>query len=91
MASDAPISLRKPRRETESSHSDAPLGNSRCSISWKSALPASSSRLRQYSGPLVSAMRARAASRSSVPFLLGQTSSRRGLVFCSSIFIHASC
>ena len=50
-ASDAPINFRNPRRETESSHSDAPLGNSRCIISWNSALPASSSRLRQYSGP----------------------------------------
>src|SRR6185437_8665095 len=31
--------------------------------------------------------RARAASRSSVPFLLGQTSSRRGFSGCSSIFM----
>ena len=85
-ASEAPINFRNPRRETASSHSDAPLGNSRCIISWNSGLPASSSRLRQYSGPLVSAMRSRAASKSSLPFLLGQTSSRRGLLF-SSVFI----
>ena len=32
-ASDAPISFRNPRRDTESSHSEAPLGNSRCIIS----------------------------------------------------------
>lgn len=52
MASEAPINWRNPRRETESSHSDAPLGNSRCIISRNSSEPASSSRLRQYSGPL---------------------------------------
>src|ERR1700747_3289558 len=52
-ASDAPINCRNPRRDTESTHSDAPLGNSRCNISWNSGVPASSSRLRQYSGPLV--------------------------------------
>ena len=34
-AREAPITFRKPRRETESTHSEAPLGNSRCSISWK--------------------------------------------------------
>ena len=48
------MTFRNPRRETESTHSDAPLGNSRCRASWKSALPASSSRLRQYSGPAFS-------------------------------------
>ena len=35
--SDAPITLRNPRRETESTHSEAPLGNSRCRASWKSS------------------------------------------------------
>src|ERR1700722_1718806 len=101
--SDAPITLRKPRRETESTHSDAPLGNSRCSASWKSSLPASSSRLRQYSGPVFSAascavawsIRARTDSRSSLPFLLGQTSSRfapcRSELFSSSIVIATTC
>ena len=58
MASEAPINFMNPRRETASAHSDAPLGNSRCIISRKSSLPASSSRLRQNSGPWVSAMRA---------------------------------
>ena len=80
-AMDAPITFRKPRRETESTHSEAPLGNSRCSASWKAGLPASSSRLRQYSGPVIFALghcsiSARRESRSSLPFLLGQTSSR---------------
>src|SRR6202040_4096407 len=78
-AMDAPITLRKPRRETESTHSEAPFGNSRCRASWKAGLPASSSRLRQYSGPvfsLASLIWSRGESRSSLPFLVGQTSSR---------------
>src|SRR5208282_2179728 len=87
MAREAPINFKNPRRETSSSHSDAPLGNSRCIISLNSVLPANSSRLRQNSGPLVSAMRARTVSRSSLSFLLGQTASWCGLPFCSSIFI----
>src|SRR5271166_645269 len=87
-AIDAPITFRKPRRETESTHSEAPLGNSRCSASWKAGLPASSSRLRQYSGPalwLASSICARSESRSSLPFLLGQKSSRLAILLCSSI------
>src|SRR6266567_2093368 len=84
---DAPISLKNPRRETESTHSDAPLGNSRCIISWKSELPASSSRLRQNSGPFFFSLSARTWTRSSLPFLPGQTSSRCGLPFWSSLFI----
>src|SRR5882762_7964792 len=83
MAREAPINWRNPRRETESTHSEAPLGNSRCSISWNSGDPASSSRLRQYSGPLVSFNCRSTADRSS--FLLGQTSSRFDLSF--SIFV----
>src|SRR5581483_9951232 len=86
MASEAPISFRNPRRETASSHSDAPLGNSRCIISLNSGLPASSSRLRQNSGPFVWAMRARAVSRSSLSFFPGQTSSARDLLLESVIF-----
>src|SRR5919109_5445422 len=86
-ASDAPISFRNPRRDTESSHSEAPLGNSRCNISWNSWLPASSSRLRQYSGPLVSAILARTAARSSLLFFPGQTSSRWGVLFSSIVFV----
>src|ERR1700692_2352376 len=87
-AMDAPITFRKPRRETESTHSEAPLGNSRCSASWKAGLPASSSRLRQSAGPafsLASLIWERRESRSSLPFFEGQTSSRLSILFCSSI------
>ena len=93
--SEAPMTLRNPRRETESTHSEAPLGNSRCKACWNSSLPASSSRERQYSGPVFSvaswavaaSMRSRTEVRSS--FLEGQTSSRfliwiRPVVFFSS-------
>jgi hypothetical protein len=91
MASEAPIKRRKPRRETESSHSDDPLGNSRCSISWNSGDPASSSRLRQYSGPLVCSRHCSIEARSIFFFffpasLPGQTSSR--FDFLSSIFLN---
>src|ERR1019366_2563468 len=97
--SDAPITLRNPRRETESTHSEAPLGNSRCRASWKSSLPASSSSERQYSGPVFSAascavawsIRARTEFRSSLPFWLGQTSSRFPFLLCSSIFDATAC
>ena len=79
--SEAPMTLRNPRREALSSHSEAPLGNSRCRASWKAGLPASSSRLRQYSGPAFSAVScamaasilSRTVPRSS--FLVGQMSS----------------
>src|SRR6516225_7502076 len=65
-ASEAPISWRKPRRETESTHSEAPLGNSRPSISRNSGVPASSSRLRQNSGPVVCRIWVSTMARSSV-------------------------
>src|SRR5579863_7201459 len=87
MASDAPMSFMNPRRETPSSHSEAPLGNSRCIISRNSSLPANSSRLRQNSGPLVSATTASAVARSSDFFLLGQTSSLCCIPSFSAIFI----
>src|SRR5579862_898293 len=96
--SDAPITFRNPRRETVSSHSEAPLGNSRCRASWKSSLPASSSSERQYSGPVFLAAScavaksifSRTAVRSS--FFEGQTSSRfliwtRPSIFFSSFVI----
>src|SRR5580704_8392475 len=89
-AMDAPITFKKPRRETESTHSEAPLGNSRCSASWNVGLPASSSRLRQYSGPafsFASLICARRESRSSLPFLVGHTSS---LFSCSPVLIDSS-
>src|SRR5204863_8781174 len=86
-AMDEPISLRKPRRETASSHSDAPLGNSRCIISLNAELLASSSRLRQNSGPFFFWISAVAEARSTLSFLPGQTSSRLGWPFCGSLFI----
>src|SRR5579871_523604 len=52
--SEAPMTLRNPRRETVSSHSEAFLGNSRCRASWNSGEPASSSSDRQYCGPVFS-------------------------------------
>src|SRR5687767_8776807 len=61
-ASDAPISFRKLRRPTGSSHSDAFCGNSRCRNSLNSGVSASDSRLRQYSLPRVPSRRARSAS-----------------------------
>src|ERR1044071_3640374 len=87
-ARDDPINFRKPRRETASSHSDAPLGNSRCIISLNSELPASSSRLRQNSGPFFFWISAVADARSSLSFLPGQTSSRCPLPFCLSSLIN---
>jgi hypothetical protein len=95
------MTCRNPRRETESSHSDAPLGNSRCRASLNSSLPASSSSERQYSGPVFSrascsvaaSMRSRTTFRSS--FFEGQTSSRfliwiRPPLFLSSFVMLAS-
>src|SRR5437016_11879587 len=90
-ASDAPINFRNPRRDTESSHSDAPSGNSRRSMSRNSSLPVSSSRLRQYSGPLVSAILARTLAKSSLFFFPGPTSSRGCLLlFFSILAVNAS-
>src|SRR5215475_3885526 len=84
-ARDDPISSRKPRRETASIHSDAPLGNSRCIISRNSGLPASSSRLRQNSGAFLFSISA--LSWTSLSFLPGQTSSLCALPLCFSSFI----
>jgi hypothetical protein len=98
---EAPMTLRNPRRETESTHSEAPLGNSRCRASLNSSVPASSSRERQYSGPVFSAaswavaasMRSRTRFRSSR--FEGQTSSRvliwiRPPVFFSSFVMRVN-
>ena len=52
-ASDAPISFRKSRRPTGSSHSEALVGNSRCRNSLNSGVSATASRLRQTFGPPV--------------------------------------
>src|SRR5215469_2077679 len=92
MASEALMSLRKPRRETASAHSDAPRGNSRCIFSWNSGSPASSSRLLQYCGPAVCLGRRPRFARSSwtsLSFLPGQTSSRSVWSFCCRIFIRS--
>src|SRR6266536_1550979 len=86
-ASDDPINLRKPRRETASIHSEAPLGNSRCIISRNSGLPASSSRLRQNSGPFFFSISACTWSRSSLSFLPGQTASSLPFCFSSLIYV----
>src|SRR5580698_1002205 len=94
-ASEAPIVFRNPRREKSSSHSEAPLGNSRCIISWNSSLPANSSRPRQYSGPVVSAICSLTVARSSCLRLVGQTSAPTApaaliptsFVFCSSMLM----
>src|SRR5687767_4173898 len=48
---EAPISFRKPRRPTGSSHSEAFCGNSRCRNSLNSGVSETASRLRQYSRP----------------------------------------
>src|SRR6266403_4244460 len=85
-ASDAPIVFRNPRRENASSHSDAPLGNSLCIISRNSPLPASSSRLRQYSGPVVSSICSFTVCRSSCLRFPGQTSGPPCCLLFSSIF-----
>src|SRR5579864_7264513 len=93
--SEAPITLRNPRREALSSHSEAPLGNSRCRASWNAGLPASSSSERQYSGPVFSAASCAVAKsifsrtefRSSVDFLPGQMSSRGAPEFLLSFVI----
>ena len=61
-ASDAPISFRKLRRPTGSSHSDAFCGNSRWRKSLNSGVSVSDSRLRQYSRPRVPSSRVRSAS-----------------------------
>src|SRR5437868_1915113 len=64
-ASEAPITFRKPRRDTSSAHSEACRGNSRCSISWKPSVLESSSRLRQYVGPVALVSASRTFARSS--------------------------
>src|SRR5947208_8966521 len=64
-ASDAPISCRKFLRETPSFQTEACRGNSRCSMSRKPSLSASSSRLRQYCLPSSFSSLARTCFRSS--------------------------
>src|SRR4051812_24471324 len=66
-ATDAAAILKKLRRSSPSSHSEAPSGNSRCSISRNCGVSATSSRLRQYCCPLPTRSLARTASRSTRP------------------------
>src|SRR5580658_4972517 len=61
-ASEALITLRKPRRDTGSIHSAAWVGNSRCTISRNAGVSANSSTLRQYFFPVWPASFALAAS-----------------------------
>src|SRR5215210_578295 len=72
-AREALASCRKLRRETPSGHSEAWRGNSRWSMSSNSGVPASSSRLRQSSGPRFW----RSFSRSSSRFRGAPASGRR--------------
>src|SRR6476661_10481346 len=64
-ASEALASCRKPRRDTPLGHSDAKRGNSRWRRSSNSGVLASSSRLRQYSGPFLARSLSRTPSTSS--------------------------
>src|SRR5215472_16107974 len=72
-AIDAVISFMKSRREAPSGHTEASRGNSRCTISKNPSVWASSSRLRQYCGPLLARDSLSRTSASSS--LLGQTAS----------------
>src|SRR6478672_5437165 len=77
-AIDAPASLRKPRRETGSTHSEAWRGNSRSSSSPKAFWSASSSKVRQYFGPLASASFRRTVSSSMLAGLIWLAEIRLG-------------
>src|SRR5215471_18319332 len=76
-AIEAVISFMKSRRDVPSGQTEASLGNSRCTISIKPSVCASSSRLRQYCGPLLARDSLSRTSASSS--LLGHTASD----FCS--------
>src|SRR5579871_4867242 len=75
---DAPASLRKPRRETGSTHSEACRGNSRSSSSPNAFWSASSSKVRQYFGPLASASFLRTVSSSMLAGLIWSAEIRLG-------------
>src|SRR5271157_4680954 len=72
-AIEAVISFMKSRRDAPSGHTDACRGNSRCTISKNPSVWDSSSRLRQYCGPLL--VRASWSRTSASSSLLGQTAS----------------
>src|SRR6476659_1060493 len=77
---DAPASLRKLRRETGSTHYEAWRGNSRCNSSPKASWFASSSKVRQYFGPLASASFLRTASSSMLAGLISLAEIRLGFI-----------
>src|SRR5580765_4908297 len=76
---EAPASLRKPRRETGSTHSEAWRGNSRSSSSPNAFWSESSSKVRQYFGPVASASFLRTASSSRLAGLIWSAEIRLGL------------
>src|SRR3954462_7554366 len=77
---DAPANFRKPRRETGSTHSEAWRGNSRSSNSPKASWSASSSKVRQYFGPLASASFLRTVSSSRLAGLIWLAEIRLGFI-----------
>src|ERR1700727_943518 len=77
---EAPASLRKPRRETGSTHSEAWRGNSRSSSSPKAFWSESSSKVRQYFGPLASASFLRTVSNSRLAGLIASADIRLGFI-----------
>src|SRR6185503_5999524 len=90
-ASDAPISFRKLRRPTGSSHSDAFCGNSRCRNSLNSGVSTSDSRLRQYSRPRVPSSRARSASMFMASLIRVLSMARRAVgQALDAVFLHES-
>src|SRR5580765_8149883 len=76
---EAPASLRKPRRETGSTHSEAWRGNSRSSSSPNAFWSESSSKVRQYFGPVAPASFLRTASSSRLAGLTWSAEIRLGL------------
>src|SRR5258708_32868809 len=76
---EAPASLRKLRRESGSTHSEAWRGNSRSSSSPNAFCSESSSKVRQYFGPLASASFLRTVSNSRLAGLICSAEIRLGL------------
>src|SRR6185437_372049 len=79
---EAPASFRNPRRETGSSHSPAPRGNSRCKSSPNAGWSASSCSVLQYLGPLEPASFLRTVSSSRLAGLISPGEIRSG---CESV------
>src|SRR6266545_2644473 len=90
-ASEALMIFMKSRREVPSPvHSEACRGNSRCSISSNSGVPASSSSVRQYFGPFASDSFSRTSASSSFSLFPGQTSGPPWLFVFRSLSIRSS-